>query len=341
MFFKKPRQTVLLCLFLICSFGCNSQKDSGPAVTITQLPVTPKAIFMESIEPQTFELATGALTVWRKYSEAKPALLLFAAHPLLNPIQEPLTKAVNKLLASGADAELLRRGSSTAADALLVSPQTVSAAIASGMIAELVVVLPSLDDKPISLEKFSKRAQDAGFISAEDASRLILKEGVIIGSTRGIPLKVCYLNALPPIERPLLMHVDLSYFKESYLNDVKTPIYDLVHEFAVAVKQAAYQPTAVTLSFSNQEVDISLSSRFVIRDLATLIKNPGYLDGGTPASWSLRASALYASLMFDEERSRLLTEQAVAATPDDAAALFDLALGAVPAEPSRGGLCLA
>ena len=85
------------------------------------------------------------------------------------------------------------------------------------MIAELVVVLPSLDDKPISLEKFSKRAQDAGFISTEDASRLILKDGVIIGSTRGIPLKVCYLNALPPIERPLLMHVDLSYFKESYV----------------------------------------------------------------------------------------------------------------------------
>ncbi len=326
MCFKYPFHASVLFTLMLCGYGCDFQKDSGPSVTIAQVAVTPKALFQEPIVTQSFELASGALTVWRRYSAAKPALLLFAAHPLLNPVPEPLTEQVGQLLSSRDDTELLRRGTSTAADALLISPQTVSAAIEGGLISELLVVLPSLDDKPISLEKFSKRASAAGFFSSEDASRLTLEDGVIRGSTRGIPLRVSYLNALPEIDRPLLMHIDLSYFKESYVNDIKTPIYDLIYEFATATKGAGYRPTAVTLSYSNQEVDISLSSRFVINDLATLIENPAYLEGGTPASWALRASALYASLMFDEERSRILTEQAAASTPDDAAALFDLAL---------------
>lgn len=315
---------ILFLALLLCS--CDSHKQEKKSVEFTQRSMTPKLIFTEPIEAHSFELASGALTVWRKYSHAKPTLLLFASHPLLNPINQTMELPINTLLTTATDIEVLRRGCTTAADALIASPQTVSAAINANLIGELVVILPAIDDKPLALDKFKARAVAAEFLSEDEASKLTLQDSFISGSVRGIPLKVAYQGALPPIDRPLLVHIDLSYFKDRYINDIKTPIYDLIHGFATDMRKAGYRPGAVTMSLSNQEVGISLSSRFVIRDLATLVKNPSYLDGGPPASWSLRSSSLYASLMFDEERSRQLIEQAATATPDDAAALFDLAL---------------
>ena len=313
--------------FTLVLSGCNTKKDSPQAQEIKQAMVVPKSAFSEKIEPQLFELTSGALSVWRTFKAAKPTLLLFASHPLLNPIPENLLPEVKRVIESGHDTELLRRGSASAADVLFASPQTVSAALEGGLLAEVIVVIPTKEKKDaISLEKFTQRAQEAGFLTQEEATKLTLQDGIISGTVRNIPLRVIHPEALPPITTPLLLHIDLGYFKENYVNDIKTPIYDLIYEFTAAIRAAGYKPTAVTLSFSNQEVGYALTSRFVIKDLASLFRYPNFLDGKTPTSWSLRSAALYASLMFNEERARTLTEQAAKETPDDAAALFDLSI---------------
>lgn len=330
------RSIICLITLIFLSLSIGACDDSGsqerqvqvrPASAVQQSTITPRQAFKEPIEPAVFELASGALSIWRNYAAIKPALLLFASHPLLNPTEDVETASIKQMIAVATDQEILRRGSVSASDTLIVSPQTVSAAIHAGLFSEILLVLPT-QEKPedISLEKFVMRLTVAGFLSAEEAATLVLKDKVISGTVRGLPFRLVHPDALPPLTGPLVMHVDLGYFNEGYVNEVKTPIYDSIYWFAAAVRDAGYKPTAVTLSCSNQEVGFSLSSRFIIRDLAYLLRNPQYLEGGTPESWLLRASALYASIMFNESRAQELTEKAAMSKPEDAAAIYDLAL---------------
>ena len=214
-------------------------------------------------------------------------------------------------------------GRNTAADTLFVSPQTVSAAIAAGLIGELDYVIPSR--KPLedfSLEGFRQRALAAGFLTPAEADGLTLKDGVISGEVRGIPLRCFHPDAKLDIGRPALVHIDLGYFKDLYVNEVKTPVYGLLSDTVLMLQKIALPVYAVTLSYSNQEALFSLDTRFTISNLADVIRDPQLFQGGTPASWSLRAKALYASAMFAETTARELLAKAVQSNPDDPAALY-------------------
>lgn len=354
--------TFFLAILALVNFGCefdkevsgttpaavtNAEKpaaatpatDAPPGEKPGSLPAAPTAAgrpasqhailapFREPLEPNSFELASGALTVWRTYASAKPKLLLFASHPLLNPIPKELQSDIARLIASASDQQLIRRGGASASDTLLVSPQTVSAAISAGLISELVVALPR-KEKPNreTLERFRALATSSGFLTEREGATLHLAGATITGTVRGLPLRIVHPEALPKLDGPLIVHIDLSYFRELYNNEVKTPIYDLIHDFATSIREIGYRPVAITLSFSNQEVGLALPSRFVIRDVADLLRNPEYLKGGAPASWTRRAAAMYASVMLDQAKAVELAELAAKETPDDAAALFDLAL---------------
>ena len=320
---------ILLFVLTACEKNTGSTDKKIPAapIPVVQAALQPRAIFREAVSPMSFELATGALSVWRSYSAIRPALVLFASHPMLTPTSAELRDDIGRLIATASDQEIIRRGRATASDTLLVSPQTVSAALDAKIFSEIVVVLSTREaPDAVSLEKFVKRATEAGFLTTAEGTALTLNGSTISGTVRGIPLRIAHPDGLPPVNGPMLLHVDLGYFKESYANEVKTPIYDLIYQFATSVRDAGYQPTATTLSYSNQEVGYALTSRFVLRDLAQIMLHPEYLAGDTPASWKLRASALYASIMFNEAEAQNMTVHAAKETPGDAAALFDLAL---------------
>lgn len=319
----------LFLLLLPVLFSCENRREAPPVppISVPQAEIRPQAIFVEPVKPAHFELASGALTIWRRYASNRPALLLFASHPLLSPIDPALRADVGRIVATASDEELLRRGRATASDTLLVSPQTVSAALDAKIFSEIVVILPTREAADaVSLEKFATRVTEAGFLSPEEGKTLVLEGSTIRGSVRGIPLRVVHPDALPTIVSPSILHVDLGYFKETYINEIKTPIYDLIYEFAASVRDAGYKPVATTLSYSNQEVGYALTSRFVLRDLAQIMLHPEFLSGETPASWRLRAAAMYANIMFNETEARQLIQQAAQDTPGDAAALFDLGL---------------
>lgn len=317
---------------LLCLWGCEQrrEKPTEPAAPAA-LPANPASVkipFQEAIEPASYELPSGALATWRDFAANKPALVLFSSHPLLEPFPDENRPEITRLILSGEPQEIVRRGQLWSADPAFLALQTVSVAIETGLISELIIVRPG--NKPLeefSLDGFREQITAAGFLTQNEAQALKLTEpGIISGKARGIPLRVVHPDRLPKLAKPVILHLDLGYFKDLYVDEVKTPSYDMIHQLASQVKEAALPTIATTLSFSNQELGFSLESRFLMRDLADILRKPGLLEGGTPASWSIRASALYAVTMFSESKARELIQQAVVATPEDAAAHYALAI---------------
>lgn len=328
--------SILLTLLVgLTLAACDRQDDST-----TLSPATPAAVprvraedaqprqpFRDSMEAERFELPSGALSVWRQYADIKPTLLLFSAHPLLDPLPEDLTAGTRELVLNGAAEEIIRRGKLTTPAPQFVSPQAVSAALVADLFSEIVYVFPTLlPVEQFSLETFRQRAFAAGFFSEEEALALTLADGVISGSVRGVPFRCVHPAALPAISTPTLLHIDLGYFKELYVNEVKTPVYHQTFDLARAIRDTDIPCLAATLSYSNQEIGFSLDVRFVIDTLAALFKDPSQIDGTIPETWKLRSDALYLNTMFLEEEGRSLIKTIAEKAPDDAAAQYALAM---------------
>lgn len=317
-----------------------AEKHSVPTVTTATAPAAAKqvrqnkptfpthALFKEPVEPQVFELASGALVIWRNLADQKPALVLFSVHPFLEPLPESERKSIRNFVRTASPAELVRRGRFNVPDTAFVPPQTVSAAIASGLIGELIFVLPTTRTvDQVSLPSFQQKAFAAGFLSEKETLALKLQDdGVISGRVRGIPFRCVHPDALPSISRPVIIHVDLSYFKDLYVNDVKTPLYNLIFQTAQSIRNAGWKSLAATLSYSNQEAEFSLETRYLISNLATLLLHPDLLESNPPLSWQLRADASLANATFAEETAQELIAQAVEVAPDDPDALYALSL---------------
>ena len=193
------------------------------------------------------------------------------------------------------------------------------------MIGELVFVQPTTREvENVSLANFQKRAFASGFLSEKEALALTIKGGIISGSVRGLPFRCVHPEALPQIDRPVIVHVDLGYFMDVYINDVKTPMYNLLYQTARTIRDAGWKSLAATLSYSNQEAEFSLETRFMISNLAILLLHPELLEGPPPQNWELRSNSRLASAMFDETLAAELIAKAVEAAPDDPAALYAL-----------------
>lgn len=334
--------TLCLSLFLI---SCDPQQDTPATQTVaTAKPETqqpPRIPFQEPLQPDLYELPSGALATWRKFAAEKPTLLLYANHPLLVPLSAEERETALAVVQSGDGREIVRRGSANVPDPAFLPPQTVSVAIEAGLLSELVFVLPS--KRPIeafSLGDFQDRAFRSGFLTEQEAQALTLKDGVISGSLRGIPFRCVHPEARFEIQGPVLLHIDLGYFHDLYVNGVKTRPYDLIYNLSQTIRAKRYSAVATTLSFSNLEVGFALESRFVIRDLAEILRKPAQLNGQTPPAWSLRSEALYLVELFQKEASDNLIRQAAQANPDDAAAIFALSMLAFEGKNSQEGFRL-
>jgi len=325
------KKAILSISFIIIAliFGCESRQQEPPS-NPKQEPITSveyQSPFIKPLEPELFELASGALSRWRDFKHLKPALVLFSKHPLLDPLSDDTKDSALTLISTGTVGEIQRRGSFYSSEPAFLPEQTVSVAIEAGLISELIYVYPSTQRlEEFSLPKFQKRAYEAGFLSLDEAKSLEIHNGVISGTVRGTPFRCVHPEALPTIENPAILHIDLGYFSDLYVNGVKTPPYDLIYKLAKSIQASAYKTLATTLSYSNQEIGFSLETRFVINDLAAILRNPALLSSDSPTSWYLRSQALYLAEMYDQSGAESNIRSAAESNPEDPAALYDLSM---------------
>lgn len=348
------RLTYILIIFATISFlGCQdeapkteapekapvaeqvqSKSEEKPTVKKEESPTTPKAspltgdiaLFDEPIEPVVLELPTEAIPHWRDAAAgSKPALVLFSIHPLLQPIEDNLKNDVAKLVSDGTANDLLLHGSMYRSEPLVLPTQTLSAAIDADLFSEIIWVFPSTaEPAQMQFDLFRKQVTEAGFLTEAEGDALNLSGGIYTGDVRGVPFRAVHPTVLPEINKPMILHVDLGYFKGLYQGEVKTRIYDLLHNTALALNETGWKPLLTTLSYSTFEGTFSLDVRFLITNFAEMLRDPTLLDGSMPQNWALRSEALYSVNFFLESKVQEYYEQAAKEYPDDAATQYDL-----------------
>lgn len=306
---------LLLCLPLLLT-ACDSGSKTVPAKPAAQ-------VLAEPLQPVSMELPSEALPAWRDALPQKGTLVLMSIHPFLQPIESERSDGIKKAVATGTRDIFWKRGSFYRADPLLVPTETVSAALVGGLFKEVVWIFPnSVEAEQLSLETFRKQLRDARFVTEEEAGKLTLANGVFTGTVRGVPFRAAHPKVLLKIDGAFVLHIDLSYFRGLYQGEVKTPVYDVLHSTCLAIKAANWRPQVVTLSYSTIEGTISHDVRFLLSNLAELLRDPKLLKQ-MPASWAKRGEALYAVNFFLDQKVREMYQQNATDHPQDAAAQYD------------------
>jgi len=330
------RKLLLLTFALVLTLlvGCQEEAPQKTASTSAPEPTKPAVaqtsamveIFSEPIEPVVLELPSEALPYWRDAAKGqKPALVLFSIHPLLQAIDPELKADVDTLMAEGNIADFKLHGSMYRAEPFILPTQTLSAAIDAELFSEIIWVFPSTGTpEEMQLSLFHKQVTEAGFLTEAEGKSLNLNGGIYTGTVRGLPFRAVHPGVLPIIDKPMVLHVDLGFFKGLYQGEVKTRIYDLLQSTALTMNETGWKPELVTLSYSTMEGTFSLDVRFLITNFADMLRDPTLLDGTMPESWALRSEALYSVNFFLEGKVQEYYEQAAAKFPEDAAAQYDL-----------------
>ena len=332
---------VFFCLLAGCQNQQSEQtaKDAAPspdtakletttAKTPSQPPAPPKTLFNEPIQPVKVELPSQALPYWRDAAGgSRPALVLMSIHPFLQPLGDSQRADVSELVTSGSSEDFLNRGNLYRINPTMTNSQTLSAALDSNLFSRIIWVFPSrTTPAELKLETFRQQMLEAGFINESEGEALQLNDGIFSGTVRGTPFLAIHPQALTTIEGPVIVHLDLGYFKGLYNNEVRTPLYPTLQQTVAFLQPLKWMARSVTLSYSTEEREMSLETRFLINRFAELLEHPEMIDQDLPAAWDLHSEALYTINFFLETKVTELYNRAVQAAPEDSAVLYGLAL---------------
>jgi len=190
----------LFCLFLLFLGGCERKEQAAaPSQTAPQAqqPAVARQPWAPT-EPVMVELPPGALPTWAKFAQQKPALVLLSHDPLLRPIPEELRERARMIAAQGDAQDLDRHGSILRPEPLILSSQTVSAALSADFFSKIYWVFPSkVGAEQLELERFRQQTIETGFLTPEESQQITLENGTYSGLVRGIPFSAIHYAQLP------------------------------------------------------------------------------------------------------------------------------------------------
>ena len=320
------RHLLLLLLLSLCA--CEQQRqesvvpDTATAVVAVSAPRSFTALLKEPAEPLLVEAPSAALALWRPAGEERPALLLLANDPFLRPLPSELAAKILALARSADPAELLQQGTARVPDPLLLPEMSVTAALRAGFFSRLIWVLPLAAEGEMNLDTLRAQLREYGALSEEEAAALRLEGGGASGTAQGMPLRIVPLTALAAPAEPIVLHIDLSYFRPLYKGEIKTPLYPLLGQTLQQLRELGMRAGAVTISRSNLDGGLPLETRFIGGDLAELFRRPELLDSPLPELCDQRSRTLYLANFFQKERIRELLEEMREKVPEDASVAY-------------------
>ena len=321
----------LFVIFFLLLAGCEQPIPEVPGQGKATPDVSPSIIkkagvlLHDSLAANLVETPAEAIPEWRQDSGSMPALLLFSQNPFLAPIPETVRSAALELGRSGRRDDFRHRVGNSLADPLLLPEMSLSLALAGELFSELIWVLPQgAPDEHITIDRFRETLVETGTAGAEEASAFMVNGNEFHGSLRQIPVRVVPHRMLPSLDGPTFVHFDLSFFKALYVNEIKTPLYPLVHQVLRELGERRVRTLGVSISLGSWSGATSLQVRFVGDLLARLLANPRLLGEPLSGNDALRHEALYLANFFQKERRLELIQQMDAAASGDAAVKYDL-----------------
>jgi hypothetical protein len=294
-------------------------------------PAQPATLLHVPLKSRLIEHPNEAVSVWRNYRGVRPTLVLISDEPLTQPIPPSLRQPMIDLLASKNEPAWTDRTARPHAAPLLGASMAVRAALEAGLVSRVVWVLPSPLDKVTAatseqLQGFVKRLQESGSVTPEEARSFQLEGEGFAGKIGGVPFDVVSLQALPVLEEPALLHIDVGYFTPLFKGGTKTPLYPLIWEVFNRLRIVHWPVYEATVSRSNISEKMPLSGRFIGRDLVTLLEEPEWMSQSLPKSWEQRGQILYMQDLFQKEAIRDMYLQLAREEPRNASYQYGLYL---------------
>lgn len=308
-----------LCLMLICVLPPqNTQGASAPGQP-------PAVLLKDSLEPTRWETASEALADWCLKASAKPPLVLISQNPFLQPLPVQMREQAIELVRSCEPGRIVPSASSQSPNPLILPDMILSAAMEAGLFSEVFWVFPfDQEEKSISVEAFRQQLIDSGVASDSEARSFIEQGDSLSGTLRGLPVHAIPSNKLSPIRKAALVHMDMSFFPPLYRNEIKSPLHPMIYRTLNRLRLLELTPVSVSLTTSNIEGGLPLSSRFIAGMVTTLIRNPEGLDSAPPFNWARHSEALYLESFFQNEKSLSLYLELDASRGSDAAIKYAL-----------------
>lgn len=291
----------------------------GPATAETRL------LLQQPIQPQLVEYAAAALPVWRQHRNLRPTLVMLANDPLLEPLPPTLREDIKQLVGAGTAEQIAEQSQPQSPAPLLRSTMAVSAALEADLFSRVVWVLPTPQEKTaLSLEAFRDQLLRWGALTQAETATLALEDGRFTGTIRGIPWEAVPISRFPGTQGPVVVHLDLDFFRPLYRDEIKSPLYALLQEVLLSLRTAELQTLVASISLSQVTGTVPLTTRFLGKDLAAILRNPELLNDELPLHWRRRQDTLYLQNFIEKQRVHDLYLAMVEDSPQDASVHYGL-----------------
>ena len=303
---------ISVCFLLLLS-GFKQAPEPSKVAPGQEIPSSMRVPSLGVIKENLVEQPAQVLSIWRQFQEKRPTLVLLSQNPFLQPVPDSLSKAVTTLIQEGSAEALAEKTSSANPAPLLLPSMAVSSALQSSLFAKVVWVFPTISPiDQLDIDTFRQQLLDYGAINPQEAQNLNKFDVGFSGTIGGVPFQAVSIDTLPDLDGPIVLHIDLGYFKPIYKGEIKTPLFPLLYETCRSLQGNGWATVSKTISYSTEDGSLPLAVRFIGPTLGVLLENPGMLDKPLPANWQRQASALYLPNFYltKEERNQYLAMEA-------------------------------
>ncbi len=327
----------LLCLLLAaaCSKDEESQKTSppvqsvpSPIKTVSTAPPAPletRALLQQPLEAALLEMPNQALPIWRQYAKGQPVLVILSNVPYTLTIPEEMLEETQELLHTASDQELEERSRELNADPVIMPFMSVRAALLSGFFSRAVWIFPPrVSPEELKIETFRGQMVESGMATSQEAESFILQGGGFHGTIAGRPFSAIHQEAVSQIDKPVVLHFDMSFFQPIYKGEIKTPLYPLLVQTLSHLKDQQWEVAAVGICRFNQPGGLPLDTRFVGKDLAEILRKPSIIIEELPLLWARRAEALYLENFMRKDEIREIYLEMEKTAPKDPSVKYAL-----------------
>ena len=315
---KKSAVLVMLMLAVLLSACSKKQPETPPKGAVR--------VGLDSIKARMLEQDTFNIPYWLEHGANGRILVRLSSLPGIKPVSESGLASVKEAARSRNFKALTEMGGAGVAkdSTIFTAENTAYVAHELGIVDEVYWVVPTFESitQP-DLDRFKDFLKKDLPGQESEIDALTLKDKVAEGKINGIPIKIMAILDVPPIDKPVLLNIECSYFSALYKNEKETRILGFVSGFFVALKDRKLTAELVSISPSNVGGFVPVRFRYLALYVWTLLNKPTLLDGQPPADWSERADAWKV-----EERSPRealpIYKNLVKTYPQDTASLYDL-----------------
>ncbi len=290
----------------------------------------PAAVFIDKVRNvEIVEIGSDNIALWAKNGIRDATLILVDANLEITSSIPDAQIAEAKQLIQNNNYDLLETytGITTKFKRLYAPYNYLYAAHRLGLIKKIIWVLPvyeSIKEDYLDFFKEKLRSNPGFNYPKEDIDSFTYSDNKLEGTLLGVPVTVVHITDLQEQRDPVIISISLSYFPAFIVDNVKTPIEDIVVNFLLALQKVPLISQYITIVNANRTLKISMQFRFLSNILKTIFSEPSHMQAPKKA-WLLKQEADKNLFFIEYDNAVSIYNKILTLTPDDPAIYYQLA----------------